>query len=157
MKKIQKTLTSDYVGIKRTLYDSFKQSIDIMNADAEAQIRRRSSLFRGLSKMSRYRRANISRKVGRRDVDRGGWFRSAAANRLAQVCLIYRREYKFCRKVDDALRGETRTHTAIRHLLLSIVCCELDPRLTLTDCRSFILSAMSHTRRKTWLCEKKLI
>lgn len=55
----------------------------------EAQISRRSSLFRGLSRMSRYHRANISRNVwGGVTLETGDWFRSAAdiaANRLASV------------------------------------------------------------------------
>lgn len=106
--------------------------------------------------MSRYRRANISRNVWGGDTsETGGWFRSAATSpRIAsQVCLICRREYKFRRKVGDALRGERATHTAIRHLPLSIVCCGLDHKIN--ACRPSAIRFIGHVTRVSRLATMK--
>lgn len=48
----------------------------------EAQINRRSSLFRGLSRMSRYHRTNISRNAwGEVMLETGDWFRFGCGHR----------------------------------------------------------------------------
>lgn len=70
----------------------------------------------------------------------------ATSPRIAsQVCLIYQQEYKFRRKVDDALRGE---HARIRRFTISyypLFAAGLTTRLTLADYRPFVLSVTSHT------------
>lgn len=125
----------------------FGRSIDIIRA--EAQISRRSSLFQGLSRMSRYRRANISRNVwGRVTLETGdGSVRLRRRRESPRKCALSTDEnINFAER--STMRYGESTHTAICYRPLSVVCCELDRKIN-ADYRPFVLSVTSHTRIKT--------